>query len=61
MVYIFVIDILCLNLNFIFNILNAIMTKHRLLAYKNTEFWKLSLVIFLRFSLDFHDLGLIFL
>ena len=36
MVYTFVIDIVCLNLNSIFNILNAIMTKYRFLAYKIT-------------------------
>ena len=36
MVYTFVIDILYLNLNFIFDILNTITTKYRFLAYKNT-------------------------
>ena len=36
MVYTFVIDILYLNVNFIFNILNAITTKYQFLAYKNT-------------------------
>ena len=49
MVYTFVNNIVYLNLNSIFNILNAIMTKYRFLAYKNTIFLKLSLVIFLRF------------
>ena len=36
MVYNFVYDIVYLNLNSIFNILNAITTKYRFLAYKNT-------------------------
>ena len=49
MVYSFVINIVYLNLNSILNILNAIATKYRFLANKNTNFWKLSLVIFLRF------------
>ena len=49
MVYTFVIIIVYLNLNFIFNIWNVITTKYRFLATKNTEFWKLSLVIFLSF------------
>ena len=38
-----------LDVEFHPNILNAIMTKYRFLASKNTYFWKLSLVIFLRF------------
>ena len=49
MVYTFVINIVYLNLNSILNVLNAITTKHRFLANKNTNFWKLSLVIFLGF------------
>ena len=49
MVYTFVIATVYLNLISIFNILNAITTKYRFLAYENTYFWKLSLVIFLRF------------
>ena len=36
MVYTFVIDIVYLNSNSIFNILNAITTKYGFLAYKNT-------------------------
>ena len=36
MLYTFVIDIVYLNLISIFNILNAITTKYRFLAYKNT-------------------------
>ena len=47
--YTFIINIVYLNLNCIFNILNAITTKCRFLANKNTNLWKLSLVIFLRF------------
>ena len=35
MAYKFVINIVYLNLNSIFNILNAITTKYRFLAYKN--------------------------
>ena len=35
--------------NSIFNILIAIMTQYRFMANKTTIFWKLSLVIFLRF------------
>ena len=35
MVYTFVNNIAYLNLNSIFNILNAITTKYRFLAYKN--------------------------
>ena len=50
MVYIFFINIVYMNLNSIFDILNAIATKYRFLANKNAKFWKLSLVIFLRFS-----------
>ena len=50
MAYTFVINILYFNLNSIFNILTAITTNYRLLANKNTNFWKLSLVVFLRFS-----------
>ena len=50
MVYTFVFDMVYLNLNSIFNILNAITTKYRFLANKNTKCWKLSLVIFLRVS-----------
>jgi len=46
MVYTFVITIVCLNLNFNFNILNAITTKYRILANKSSNFWKLSLVIY---------------
>ena len=57
----FVINIVYMNLNSIFNILSAIMTKYRFLANKNTKFWKLSLVIFLRLSYDFDNLSLIFL
>ena len=49
----YAINIVLLNLNSIFNILNAKATKHRFLTNKNTKFWKLSLVIFLRFSYDF--------
>ena len=49
MVYTFDIDIAHLNLNSIFNILSAV-TKYRFLAYKTLNFWKLSLMIFLRFS-----------
>jgi len=49
MVYTFVIDIVYLNLNSICSILNAITTKYRFLANKNTTFWKLNLVILLRF------------
>ena len=36
MAYTFVINIVYMNLNSIFNILNAITTKYRFLAYKNT-------------------------
>ena len=36
MVYVFVIDIVYLNLNSNFNSLNAITTKYPFLAYKNT-------------------------
>ena len=36
MVYTFVIDIVYLNFNSIFNIVNAITTKTQFLAYKNT-------------------------
>ena len=36
MVYTFIIDIVYLNLNSIFNILNSNMTKCQFLAYKNT-------------------------
>ena len=61
MVYTFVISIVYLNLNSIFNMLGAITTKYQFLANKNTEFWKLRLLIFLRFSLDFDHLNLIFL
>ena len=61
MAYNFVINIVYLSLNFIFNILNAITTKYRFLANKDTKFWKLSLVLFLRFSYDFDHLSLIFL
>ena len=50
MVYTFIITIAYLNLNSIFRILNAIMTKYQFLANKNTNFSKLSLVILLRFS-----------
>ena len=50
MIYSSIINIVHLNLNPIFNILNAIMTKYRSLANENTKFWKLILVIFLRFS-----------
>ena len=35
MVYTFVIDIVYLNLNAIFNILNEMTTKYRFLVYKN--------------------------
>jgi len=49
MVYTFVINIVYLNWNFIFNILNAITTEYRVLANNNTKFWKLNLVIFSRF------------
>ena len=38
MVHTFVIDIVYLNLNSIFNILNAITTKHRFLANKTLKF-----------------------
>ena len=38
MVYTFVIDTAYLNLNSIFNILNAITTKYRFLAYKTHDF-----------------------
>ena len=47
--YDFVSNILYLNLNSIFNILNAIVTKHRFLANKSTKLWNLRRVIFLRF------------
>ena len=57
----FVINIVYLNLNSIFNILNAITAKFRFLANKNTKFWKLSVVIFLMFFKDFDHLRLIFL
>ena len=57
----FVINIVYLNMNSIFNMLNAITTKYRFLANKNTKYWKLSLVIFLQFSYDFDNLSLIFL
>ena len=50
MFYTFVINIIYLNLKSIFNILNAITMKYRILANKNTKFWNLSLVIFLQFS-----------
>ena len=50
MVYTFVMNIVYLNLNSIFTILNAITTKYRFLANKNTKSWNMSLVIFLRFS-----------
>ena len=50
MVYTFIINSVYLKLNSIFNVLNAITTKYRFLAYKNTLFWKLSLAIYLRFS-----------
>ena len=36
MVYTFVNNIVYMNLNSIFNILNAITTKYQVLAYKNT-------------------------
>ena len=49
MVCTFVITIVYLNLKSMCNILNAITTKYRILANKSTKFWKLSLVIFLRF------------
>ena len=61
MVYTFVINILDLNLSSIFNSLNAVTTEYGFLANKNTKFWKLTLLIFLRFSQDFDDLSLIFL
>ena len=41
MVYTFVITMVGLHLNSIFNLLNAIMTKYRFLANKNTKLWKL--------------------
>ena len=47
--YDFVSNILYLNLNSIFNILNAIVTKYRFLANKSTKLWNLRRVIFLRF------------
>ena len=47
--YIFTVNLVYSNLNPIFNILNVIMMKYLFLANKNTKFWKLSLVIFLRF------------
>ena len=50
MAYTFIINTVYFNLNPIFNILNAITRKYQFLANKNTKFWKLSLVIFLRFS-----------
>ena len=55
MVYPFVITIVYLNFNSIFNILNAITTKCRFLANKNSNFWKLNLVIFLRFAKENFD------
>ena len=61
MVFNVVIHIVYLNLNSIFNILNAMPTKYLFFASKSTKFWKLSLVIFLEFSKDFDDLSLIFL
>ena len=48
--YTFVINIVNLNLNSIFKILNVITAKYQILTNKNTKFWELSLVIFLRFS-----------
>ena len=50
MVYTFVINIVYLNLSYIFNILNAVTMEYGFLANKNTKFWKLSLLIFVRFS-----------
>ena len=62
MVYTFVNNIVYLNLNSIFNILNAIATKYGFLANENTKCWKLSLVIFLRFwSFETHSLKNFFL
>ena len=43
----FVINIIYLNLNSIFNILNAVTMKYRFLANENTKLEKLILVIFL--------------
>ena len=40
---------LCSNLNSIFSILNVIIMKNRLLASKNSSFWKLSLIFLLTF------------
>ena len=50
---IFVTNLAYLNLILIVDILNAIMTKYLFLANKNTQFWKLNHVIFLRLSQDF--------
>ena len=48
----FVANLIYSNLTFIFNNLNVIMTYYQFLAAnKNTQFWKLSLVTFLRFWL----------
>ena len=50
MPYTFVVSIVYLNVNSIFNNLNGITTKYRFLANKNPNVWKLNLLVFLRFS-----------